>query len=63
LQPTTSLRPSLRSDEWSPSSEQVVAFAGIRILAQQGDHPVKVIGLGQLDRARRRQARTIAPRP
>jgi hypothetical protein len=30
LQPTTSLRPSLRSDEWSPSSEQVVAFAGIR---------------------------------
>lgn len=30
LQPTTSPRPSLRSDEWSPSLEQVVAFTGIR---------------------------------
>src|SRR5436309_2247734 len=32
LEPNTSRRPSLRSDEWSPSSEQVVAFVGIRIL-------------------------------
>jgi hypothetical protein len=26
---TTSLRPSLRSDRWSQSSEQAVTFAGI----------------------------------
>src|SRR5437763_8796714 len=37
LEPNMSRRPSLRSDEWSPSSEQVVAFVGIRI-----DVPVKV---------------------
>src|SRR5436309_7090526 len=32
LEPNMSRRPSLRSDEWSPSSEQVVAFVGIRML-------------------------------
>src|SRR5436305_1774933 len=35
LEPNTSRRLSLRSDEWSPSSEQVVAFVGIRILPRR----------------------------
>ncbi len=40
LQLTTSPRPSLRSDRWSPSSEYVVAFAGIRSRRQRDGRPV-----------------------